>query len=87
MRPVPDSLTARVRGEFREMPGLRLTFPQACRLWQLDPATCESVLQLLVDEKFLLRTPDGGFVSGPSELRMQSVTARPASSSIRRGVA
>ena len=32
-----EALVQRVRGEFREMPGLRLTFAQACRLWQLDP--------------------------------------------------
>ena len=27
----------RIRGEFREMPGLKLTIAQAARLWQLDP--------------------------------------------------
>jgi hypothetical protein len=36
----PESLVARIRGEYREMPGLRLTFAQACRLWQLDAPTC-----------------------------------------------
>src|SRR5260221_4617557 len=31
-----DSLVARVRGEYREMPGVRLTVAQACRLWHVD---------------------------------------------------
>ncbi len=35
-----DRLLARIRGEYDEMPGLRLTFPQACRLWQIDGTTC-----------------------------------------------
>ena len=33
-------LLSRVRGEFREMPGLRLSLEQAMRLWALDRATC-----------------------------------------------
>jgi hypothetical protein len=42
--PPLDSLAARIRGEYREMPGLRLTFAQACRLWQVDASTCETLL-------------------------------------------
>lgn len=33
---VPEVLVRRVQDEFREMPGLRLTQPQACRLWGVD---------------------------------------------------
>jgi len=57
----PDLLLARIRGEYSEMPGLRLTFEQACRLWQVDAATCRSVLEHLVAERFLHRTHDGAF--------------------------
>jgi len=57
----PDLLLARIRGEYSEMPGLRLTFEQACRLWQVDAATCRSVLEHLVAERFLQRTPDGSY--------------------------
>ena len=32
----------RIRGEFREMPGLKLTIAQAARLWQLDPPAAAS---------------------------------------------
>jgi hypothetical protein len=45
-----ESLVARIRGEYREMPGLRLTFAQACRLWQVDASTCEAVLHTLLKE-------------------------------------
>jgi hypothetical protein len=41
-------LCTRVRAEFREMPGLKLTLPQASRLFSIDPARCERVLGALV---------------------------------------
>ena len=37
-------LLSRIRGEFREMPRLRLSLEQAMRLWSLDRATCVDVL-------------------------------------------
>jgi len=58
----PDqSLLSRIRGEYREMPGLRLTFTQACRLWQLDGPTCHRVLDKLLGERFLQCTADGSY--------------------------
>jgi len=48
-----DTLMRRVRGEFREMPGMRLTLDQACRLWTLDRDKCAGVLARLVAGKFL----------------------------------
>jgi hypothetical protein len=54
-------ITERVRGEFREMPGLTLTLAQAGRLWSLDAGTCMDVLSHLVDAGFLCRRPDGAF--------------------------
>jgi hypothetical protein len=35
-----EEVLRRVQGEFLEMPGLRLTRAQACRMWGLDPASC-----------------------------------------------
>ena len=35
----------RVESEYREMPGLRLTLPQAARLWGLERGTCELVVR------------------------------------------
>ena len=56
-----DRLLQRICGEYMEMPGLRLSAPQAERLWGLDAPTCQLVLECLVDVKFLHRTPDGRF--------------------------
>jgi hypothetical protein len=53
---------SRARGEYREMPGLRLTVSQACRLWQVDRLTCETVLERLVRKGFLYKT-DGAYVA------------------------
>lgn len=50
-----DRIVERVRGEFLEMPGLRLTGPQVRRLWHLDPATCDVILRRLVATHFLAR--------------------------------
>ena len=58
----PDEVLRRVRGEFLEMPGLRLTAPQARRLWGLDAASCQNLLDALVDANFLFRTRDGAFM-------------------------
>jgi hypothetical protein len=57
-----DDVLQRVQGEFLEMPGLRLTEPQARRLWGLDAALCEALLGALIDAKFLFRTRDGAFM-------------------------
>jgi len=42
-----------VRGEYREMPGMRLTFEQAMRLWNIDRQACATVLNSLVASRFL----------------------------------
>ena len=57
-----QEVVRRVRGEFLEMPGLRLTPEQARRLWRLDELACDAVLGALVDARFLARTRDGAFV-------------------------
>ena len=64
--PSPESLVARIRGEYLEMPGLRLTFAQACRLWQVDAPTCEMLLEQLVRETFLRKTLDGAYMALPT---------------------
>ena len=57
-----EDVLRRVQGEFLEMPGLRLTQPQARRLWGLDAASCDALLGALVDANFLFRTRDGAFM-------------------------
>jgi hypothetical protein len=46
-------LQARVSAEFREMPGLKLTLPQAARLFSIDASRCERVLGALVERGVL----------------------------------
>jgi len=45
------------------MPGLCLTLPQACRLWRIEAAACAGILDMLVAEHFLRRTPTGSFIA------------------------
>ncbi len=59
-----QALAARVESDYREMPSLRLTAAQACRLWRLDPLTCDVVLDALVRDGLLKRTRDGSYVRG-----------------------
>jgi hypothetical protein len=46
-------LVSRIRGEFHEMPGMRLSLDQAMRLWSLDRDTCRCVLERLMAARFL----------------------------------
>jgi hypothetical protein len=54
-------LLHRIRAEYREMPGLQLTAPQAQRLFGVDSKTWDAALATLVDAKFLCRTRNGQF--------------------------
>ena len=76
--PRHDDIVRRVQGEFLEMPGLRLTEPQARRLWALEPSLCNAVLAELVENGFLLRTRDGAFVcvDAASPLKVNRVGGR-----------
>ena len=60
-----EPLLIRIRGEYREMPGLRLSLSQACRLWHLDRATCEAALHALVHEHFLHQMQDAAYIAWP----------------------
>ena len=56
-----DEILGRIRGEYLEMPGLRLTPAQARRLWGLDAPTCDRLLASLTEEKFLCLHGDGTY--------------------------
>jgi hypothetical protein len=58
----PVALLQRVREQYRDMPGLKLTTPQATRLFGVAPSVCATMLGALVMEDFLSRTGDGLFV-------------------------
>jgi hypothetical protein len=51
----------RLRAEFLEMPGLRLTPSQIQRLCGIDHSTCTTVLDRLVSGSFLCAKTDGTY--------------------------
>jgi hypothetical protein len=55
------ALVDRVKAEFNEMPGLRLTVPQATRLWGMERTLCLTVVEALVRTSFL-RWGHGGTI-------------------------
>jgi hypothetical protein len=59
---VPMEILQRVRSEFLEMPGLRLTRAQARRLWALDEPLCDAILAALVDARFLVHSGNVAFM-------------------------
>ena len=69
-----EELVQRVRGEYREMPSLRLTSSQAQRLFGLEPLTCAAILGALVKEKFLSCTSNGLFVRSDPHVRAFAAT-------------
>ena len=59
--PEEDTLH-RIRSEFLEMPGLKLTVAQALRLWGVDRHTGEAVIEELTQSNFLMSTRDGAII-------------------------
>ncbi|HEX3703650.1 MAG TPA: hypothetical protein VHU82_09975 [Vicinamibacterales bacterium] len=66
MNMLPEPVLHRIRCEYLEMPGMRLTIRQAARLWNLDETTCAAVMARLVDAAFLKQTPAGAFALAAS---------------------
>jgi len=56
-----EHLLNRIRAEYLEMPGLRLTFQQMQRLFGIERTVCQTVLDSLVDAWFLCAKLDGRF--------------------------
>jgi hypothetical protein len=73
-----------IRGEFLEIPGLRLTKDQIQQLWGLRPDACTTVLEALLRQRFLQLTADGHYVHGsfdgtrPRALQVEAIHRRPA---------
>ena len=59
--PQRQELASTVLGTYSEMPGLVLRLNQAARLFALEPATCEAVLDALLRAGRLRRTSDGQY--------------------------
>src|SRR5450759_2086869 len=56
-----DGAETRLRAEFLEMPGLRLTPGQVQRLCGIERTLCQLVLDSLVDARFLCVSSDGHY--------------------------
>lgn len=57
-----DEVLERIRADYLEMPGLRVSTAQARRLWGLEPVVCDRALGMLQERQFLKRLTDGTFV-------------------------
>jgi len=56
-----QTMLKRIRAEYLEMPGLRLTFLQVQRLCGVEPSVCRAVLDSLVEERFLCVKSNGTY--------------------------
>jgi hypothetical protein len=56
-----EQLVRRVREEFEEMPGLRLTFGQAKLLFGLEHGCCQRILRELMQSGYLVQMKSGLF--------------------------
>lgn len=77
-KPSEDTIAARqmlerIRAEYLEMPGMRLTAEQVQRLCGVDASLCQLVMDSLVARKFLCLHPDGTYV----RMTVDSVRPRP----------
>jgi len=57
-----DEMLRRIHRDYLEMPDLRLSAPQAQRVWQLDEQTCTNLLESLREDGLLHRSHDGTYV-------------------------
>ena len=56
-----NSVLRRIRAEYLEMPGLRLTLEQAQRLCGVERTLCKAMFDALVEDKFLCVKSDGAY--------------------------
>src|SRR6202030_325994 len=78
MRSIEDMLN-RLRAEYLEIAGSRLTSEQVQRLCGIERKVCQSVLDALVDAKFLCVKSDGSYTRVTSgEILVGPRSAKPA---------
>ncbi|HEX5109793.1 MAG TPA: hypothetical protein VFV95_15180 [Vicinamibacterales bacterium] len=73
--PALPRVVDRIRAEFQEMPGMRLTGEQVARLCGVDRSRCAEALERLVAIRYLELAEDGSY-SRPSDVRMSRGFAR-----------
>jgi hypothetical protein len=66
----------RIRAEYQEMAGMKLTLEQVQRLSGVDKSVCRQVLDSLVNAKFLFLGTDGSYTrSVDTSIRLRTVKA------------
>ena len=82
-RHASEQVAELIRMEYVELPGLKLTFWQTQRLWNLPEDLCRQALTVLTQSRFLTRAADGAYssssdagVTARSVARTSSVRAR-----------
>jgi len=76
---VPQDIVERIRSEYLEMPGRRLTPRQLQRLCGIGPSLCDAVLETMLESRFLAVRPDGTYVrasEGLPQPRMVKAASR-----------
>jgi hypothetical protein len=73
-----STILERIRSHYLEMPGLCLTLDQAQRLFGIERAGCQELLDALVDRKFLYLTAKGGYarLSAGSDVLLRLLSVR-----------
>jgi DNA-binding IclR family transcriptional regulator len=64
-----QQLLERIRSEFLEMPGMTLKLEQVMRLCGVERSMCQTVLDSLVEAKFLSRRTDGAYTRFTDEAK------------------
>ena len=71
------AMLRRIRAEFLEMPGMRLTLAQVQRLCGVERHVCEQALRELVDAGFLHVATDGSYARVTDDVSRRHVAKAP----------
>ena len=72
-RHASEQVAELIRMEYVELPGLKLTFWQTQRLWNLPEDLCRQALSVLTQSRFLTRAADVGDAPSGAEIAFNVV--------------
>jgi hypothetical protein len=61
LRDAAEEIINTIRGEFNEMPGMKLTRDQICRLWHLESTQADRLIRSLTTSGFLQKDRDNRY--------------------------
>lgn len=70
------ALRDRIHKEFQELPGLHLTRWQVARLWGLEFAECDALMESLLSARILRETPHGYMAGDRCSTSLQTPKTR-----------